>query len=137
MTPQDWLDKFLATKGLSQPDGRPLYRYHLSRGIFRLLHHCIKTPAAYIGVATFSKQAKTARLWNAAFVLYAAEWWRRDYNGSAWSWDKLFESFDADISDLTPSQRNLIVESGLSYWRRDVRVLDFAYSDLTVLNLWH
>jgi hypothetical protein len=62
--------------------------------------------------------------WDAAFVIYAAEWWRRKYDGSSWSWNKVFASFDADYQELNTFTRNHMVETGLRFWGREVRVLN-------------
>jgi hypothetical protein len=62
--------------------------------------------------------------WNAAFVLYAAEWWRREYDGHSWRWEGIFQSFDADVQKLSTEQRNQLIEKGLQYWRREVRVIN-------------
>lgn len=53
----------------------------------------------------------------AAFVLYASEWWKREYAGGAWSlvtplskrWDPLPDSF-------SPQLRSRFVSRGLAFW---------------------
>jgi len=57
-------------------------------------------------------------------LFYAAEWWRREYDGSSWSWKKVFSSFGADAKALTIARRSLVVESGLRYWGRKVRIIN-------------
>ncbi|WP_411726865.1 STY4851/ECs_5259 family protein [Methyloglobulus sp.] len=119
MLPKDWLKQFLASRHIASPDGRPLYRYRLGDSEFEALKSALKTSALF-GVANITEVTG----WNDAFVIYAAEWWRRDYDGSSWSWGKVFSSFGADAKALTPTRRNLLVESGLRYWRREVRIIN-------------
>lgn len=116
MQPKDWLKYFLFNK---QQDGRALYRYRMSDDEFANLHEMLEISAAFgvEGISRFSG-------WNAAFVIYAAEWWRRNYDGGAWSWEKIFASFDADANGISAGQRNLIVELGLNYWQRPVRIIN-------------
>ena len=119
MLPKDWLKQFLTSRHTAAPDGQPLYRYRLSDSDFETLKTALKTSALF-GVANITEVSG----WNAAFVIYAAEWWRREYDGSSWSWKKVFSSFGADAKELTTARRSLVVESGLRYWGRKVRVIN-------------
>jgi hypothetical protein len=119
MLPKDWLKQFLASRRTLAPDGNPLYRYRLNDSEFETLKTTLKTSALF-GVANITEVSG----WNAAFVIYAAEWWRREYDGSSWSWKKVFSSFGADARELTIARRNLVVESGLRYWGRKVRIIN-------------
>lgn len=119
MLPKDWLKQFLSSKTTTLPDGSPLYRYRLSDDDFETLKATLKT-SALLGVANITEVTG----WNAAFVLYAAEWWRREYDGGQWLWSNVFASFGANSEELKISRRNLLVESGLRFWRREVRILN-------------
>jgi len=119
MLPKDWLKQFLASRHTNAPDGQPLYRYRLSESDFETLKSSLKTSALF-GVANITEVSG----WNAAFVIYAAEWWRREYDGSSWSWKKVFSSFGADAKALSTARRSLVVESGLRYWGRKVRIIN-------------
>lgn len=119
MQVKDWLKKFLDDRQLSKSHGRPLYRYRMSEEEFDTLQLTLKT-SALLGVANVTEISG----WNAAFVIYAAEWWRRCYDGGAWSWERIFASFNADADELKIGQRNLIVELGLGYWQRNVRIIN-------------
>jgi len=119
MLPKDWLKQFLVSRHISRPDGQSLYRYRLSDSDFEALKTALKTSALF-GVANITEVAG----WKAAFVIYAAEWWRREYDGSLWSWEKVFSSFNADAKSLTTARRNLVVELGLRYWGRKVRTIN-------------
>ena len=119
MLPKDWLKQFLESRHTDSPDGQPLYRYRLSDSDFETLKTTLKTSALF-GVANITEVSG----WSAAFVIYAAEWWRREYDGSTWSWEKVFSSFNANAKALSIARRNLVVESGLRYWGRKVRIIN-------------
>jgi hypothetical protein len=55
----------------------------------------------------------------ACFVLYAAEWWRREYAGGHWRWQDILDSLQPDIT-LGHFERALAVERGLGYWGHKV-----------------
>lgn len=116
MLPKDWLKQFFSSRGLVNTDGRALYRYNMNCEEFATAKNTLSSFVS-LGIENLSK----VNGWNAAFVIYAAEWWRREYDGSVWSWEKVFSSFGADAKELNTVQRNFVVEYGLHYWRREVR----------------
>lgn len=120
MQPKKWITEFLYRHNFSHPDKRPLYQYRITDVEFESLRQVMKL-SARLGLSLVSKQLPR---WDAAFVIYAAEWWRREYDGSLWSWNKIFASFDADYQDLNTFTRNHMVETGLRFWGRKVRVLN-------------
>lgn len=103
---------------LSRPDQRPLYQYRVTDEEFQEIGNTLKI-SNYLGLKNVSNQ-----YWNAAFVIYAAEWWRREYDGSSWRWENIFQSFGATAKDLTTQQRNQIVKTGLQYWKRNLRIIN-------------
>lgn len=103
----------LKRQNLSCADKRQLYQYRITDQEFENLKKLLKTSLT-----------NTNQYWNAAFVIYAAEWWRREYDGSSWKWENIFQSFDTTAKDLTTVQRNQIVKTGLQYWRRNLRIID-------------
>jgi len=119
MLPKDWLRQFLDSKQLSHPDERPLYRYRVTDDEFKAIKSILQM-SARLGV----QHLNAVSGWNAVFVLYAAEWWRREYDGGSWKWENLFTSFGADVNELSIAQRNLLVETGLHYWWRKVRIIN-------------
>jgi hypothetical protein len=119
MLPKEWLNQFYLSRQITCPDKRSFYRYRMNDNEFESLKSTLKTTALF-GLEHIHKTVG----WNAAFVIYASEWWRREYDGSSWSWDKLFASFNADVKVLSTSRRNLLVETGLRYWGRKVRVIN-------------
>ncbi len=102
MQVKDWITKTLSRHNIPDPDQRPLHQYRIDDAEFESLKSAIKLSILF-GLGTVSKQIPR---WNAAFVIYAAEWWRREYDGSAWSWENVFASFGADVKDLSSTQRN-------------------------------
>lgn len=124
MQAKQWIEHFLENRGLTYNDicqnTKPLYQYRVTDDEFEFLKQTLKL-SAHLGVQHIFKGLQ---LWDAAFVLYAAEWWRREYDGSSWKWENIFASFDADVKELSTSQRNLLVEKGLSYWYRKLRLVN-------------
>ena len=104
-TPQEWLVSLFSKHDLEKADGRALYKYRTSETEFAALKRVLKTHAEH-------------RLWNKLFVLYAAEWWRRYFDGGHWAWQPIFDSLE--LYDITIPQRNNIIEDGLEGWKRPV-----------------
>lgn len=116
MRPLEWVVLILNRHGLDKPDGRQLFQYRLTDKEFANLTDLLKT-SAYLGITNIAK----VPFWNSAFVIYASEWWRRQYAGQ-WGWDGIFKSLGIDYNELTIGKRNDLIEMGLHRWRRDVRV---------------
>ena len=78
----DWLEVFLASRELERPDGRALYAYRCTGEEFRSLAQLLsQSPPPGASDAPIR-----------AFVLYAAEWWQREYDGRHWAWEPLLGS---------------------------------------------
>lgn len=56
-----------------------------------------------------------------AFVLYASEWWRREYQGH-WRWDDLLASLTLDRNSLNSNERLKLSELGFKAWGRAIGV---------------
>jgi hypothetical protein len=115
MKVKDWLWFFLKSDGREMigPDGRPLFAYQMSKAEFddlgRFLSSCMESRAGRVGFAH-----QTSRV----FVLYGAEWWRRNFNGGQWKWELITNSIGwqgVDQKYLAP----MVVE-GMQYWQRDI-----------------
>ena len=117
MTPSEWIDTLLQRHDIEKPDGRPFYQYRLSEQEFAALTDLLKL-SARLGINEITEM----RFWDAAFVMYGAEWWRRYYTGE-WGWGGVFDSIGINSIELSPVKRNSLVESGLQRWRRDVRAV--------------
>ena len=81
-----WLGQFLRKRGLERPDGRALYAYRCSEQEFSSLAETLRVSGPSGGVGDSDTVAIRA------FVLYAAEWWQRKYDGRQWSWDPILRS---------------------------------------------
>lgn len=121
MHPKDWLNHYLTHQDRQslRDSGQPLYRYAMNYDEYKTLQTALKN-SAMLGVANITKISG----WNATFVIYAAEWWQREYDGSSWKWDKIFASFGASNQELTTPERNQLVKNGLQYWHRKVRIIN-------------
>ena len=83
-----WIDEFLRRRELGRPDGRALYAYRCTSEEFDSLTETLEQNAPLGGSAGNA----VIRV----FVLYAAEWWQRRYDGRHWAWEPLLASIDWD-----------------------------------------
>ena len=111
----EWINKLLQRHGLEKPDGRPLYQYRVNDQEFSELTKLLKQ-STESGVSNIDK----VLFWDAVFVMYAAEWWRRCYDGN-WGWCEVFGSIDINYEYLRIDERNSLVKAGLHRWGRIVR----------------
>lgn len=118
MRPLEWFNALLARHNLDKPDGRPLYQYRVTDEEYAALYESLKLSSMF-GIKNITKMLH----WDAAFVVYAADWWRRHYKGN-WGWEDIFTSIGLDHQDLSVGRRNELVELGLQRWRREVRTFN-------------
>lgn len=118
MRPQDWFDSLLARHNLPKPDGRPLYQYRVTDEEYKTLYDSLKLSSMF-SIQHITKM----HYWDAAFAIYAADWWRRYYRGN-WGWEEVFSSIGLNYQDLSVACRNDLIELGLQRWRREVRVFN-------------
>ncbi|WP_282781372.1 STY4851/ECs_5259 family protein, partial [Phaeodactylibacter xiamenensis] len=102
-----WLERFLSERGIKRPTGEPIYSYHISEKEFCALSHILRI--SYVD----------APLWDACFVIYACEWWRRNYDGGHRTWDPILKEANAE-NKLNVLKRSEIVGQGLKFWKRSV-----------------
>lgn len=103
----------LHARGLLKPDGRWLYAYRLSSAEYQALHQLLRNTTEGISVQpAFRNNRKFAAL----FVLYASEWWRREYNGGAWKWRPILDSLRIREVDLSANERSEMVLTGFAFW---------------------
>src|SRR6056297_2863710 len=93
-TPTEWIRRMLESREIHAPDGRPLYQYRLSDDEYADLGSLIKLTARF-GVAHITSMLS----WDAIFVFYASEWWRREFSGR-WGWSEVFQAVDIDFTEL-------------------------------------
>jgi len=113
MHPNKWLKEFLSRRNLERPDGRMLYGYRLSDEEYSSLRG---TLAFALELASLDTIAKNVSGFPALFVLYAAEWWRREYQGGAWRWSAIIRAFDGNADEFDPIARTRCVITGFAYW---------------------
>ena len=103
------IEEFLRCRELERPDGRALYAYRCTAEEFSsLAEELSHTDPPCGGGANPAIRA---------FVLYAAEWWQRRYDGRQWAWEPLLASIDWHLvhyPDLYGPIRD-----ALRWWRPD------------------
>lgn len=111
-----WLEKFLYSRGLSKPDGRPLYEYQTTHEEYLSLE---KNLNYFSSEGDINNNIE----FSACFVLFCAEWYRREYRTEdGWSWDPIWKKLGRKID---PNDRASTVIDGLEYyWKRKVSVYD-------------
>lgn len=108
-----WLQDMLGRRGLQRPDGRWLYGYRLTTTDYHELRKELQT---VIKVSPPQQLARSNHQFAALFVLYAAEWWRREYDGGAWKWAPILASLGIQKADFSPNERTGLVLSGFAFW---------------------
>ena len=107
-SPVAWINEFLHHRGLDDSDGRALYAYRCKAIEFDSL----------VKALSHSAPDSTTNAAARAFVLYAAEWWQRKYDGGHWAWEPLLASIDwhwVHYSDLYQP-----VREALRWWKVDL-----------------
>ncbi|WP_420935489.1 STY4851/ECs_5259 family protein [Alteromonas sp. A081] len=116
LIPKKFFDAFLVSRKLEFPDGRPLFAYQVGQNEYSQLANCLSMSAAF-GIENIDVRLPR---WDALFVLYASEWWRRNYQGGAWSWDSIIRSLEFSDDEFTHSTIRNIVTKGLKKWKREL-----------------
>ena len=96
---------------LDRPDGRDLFLYSVDDDSYEKLREYLKT----LGDINANIGMRGAC---AAFVLFASEWWTREYQGGVWQWERIFLS--AGLPSASASIRSQIVVEGLHFWGHNV-----------------
>ena len=106
----DWIHDFLRCRTLEHPDGRALYAYRCTAQEFAGLTETLERNAP-LGNRSGNAVIR-------AFVLYAAEWWQRRYDGRHWAWEPLLASigwYSVDYPELYESVRKAWI-----WWKVDL-----------------
>ena len=101
-----------------RPTGEPLYSYRMTKDEFTELENGMKDFLSH--ALHYSRLADIVKERNrlpGLFVVYSAEWWRREYDGSGWTWDPILTRLGADPDGWSQSQRSHCVETGLDSWQ--------------------
>ncbi|MEG3147612.1 STY4851/ECs_5259 family protein [Sphingomonas sp. RT2P30] len=104
--PSSSATQWLAALDIERADGRPLYRYRLSKEQFEGLHRDLRRRATLM-----HHQRNTHDC--AMFVLWAAEWFRRSYGGGVQRWSDLGSEVGLSLNHT--SWRRL-ADTGLKFW---------------------
>ncbi len=118
----DWKRRLLASRGLDKPDGRALYQYRVAEAEFLELEGLLREWLGKLLNRFDLGRITSLSGFPALFVLYAAEWWRRRFDGSHWSWEPILNDLNADPNSWSFSQRSQCVERGLREWRLEPRL---------------
>ena len=110
---KEWLLGMLANRGCSRPDGRWLYAYRLLSSEYDSLRECLCEATRTTGVSPLARRNK---YFAPLFVLYAAEWWRREYDGGPWKWGPILASLEVEKDELPPNERSGAVLEGFAFW---------------------
>lgn len=111
------LKDILQKRQLIAANGEPLYSYKLHHDEFNDLKATLMASSRRNTINSLIAVSGKSD-WAGAFLLYATEWWRKEFAGGHWSWAPLFDSLGINESGLTPNQRNTLISSGFRYWRR-------------------
>lgn len=115
-----WLSSLLKQKSVPSPDGRPLFAYDLSQDDYieleRQLAGAVVSAGGIAELAEISLGRPPIFSPPAAFVLYASEWWKREYAGGAWSWSPIVKALEAAPDSFTQQLRSRFVSRGLAFW---------------------
>lgn len=117
---KNWLEEFLGKRNFSINDvnGTHLYHYNLKNDEYeqlqKLLQNC--TDLLYRKEISFTELTKKLPYYSPLFVLYASYWWQKNYDGSNFTWDNIFESLKFDISKSYSVERSLITQNGFQFW---------------------
>lgn len=113
MNPDKWIKSFLSSRNLEHSDGRMLYGYRLGNDEYRSLRETLNFATNF---GRLEDVAHQMRGFSALFVLYAAEWWRREYQGGAWRWSSIISNFGGNADELDTAARTKCVISGFAFW---------------------
>lgn len=113
MSFREWRQTFLVARGLTRPNGQMLFAYRTTASEYFELRQLFGQKLAGLqGREWYFSSVDECAL----FVLYAAEWWRRDYGGGPWRWMHILESLHDGKIQLPIAERNDAVERGMLSW---------------------
>lgn len=113
------IQDILSSRQLTQVTGAPLYSYKLINSEYFRLQQSLMDSLRGKSIECYVSASMSSE-WAGAFVMYAAEWWRKEFTGGHWSWDPLFRSLNVQEGEINASQRNRLIAAGFRFWRRPV-----------------
>ena len=102
----NWLLSFIGERELATPDGRPLYAYRCTQSEFAEVAERLSAAG---------RDGQLGKWEVRAFVLFAAEWWQRRYDGGPWSWEPILSHVGWD--DVRYPDLYDPVQRALGWWR--------------------
>lgn len=108
---EQWISGFLAKRSLRIPDGRPLFAYKTSIEEYEALRHLLQN-CADLKLST--------SIYAQAWLLFAAEWWKREYPGGAWRWGPLLKA--VGLRDVNHDRTRKLVIEGRAQWRLETAI---------------
>ena len=124
----DILNQIISRSSLDRKDGHPLYRYRVTPDELDLLRVELKFHLDTRGSFRMAEDC-------AAFCLFGAEWFRRNYQCGPWSWDVIFDALGL-VGERRPKAQATVAEyvkRGLRYW--NVRLLSTQLMNLYLRTL--
>lgn len=113
----DWKNNFLSKNSRNELKGAPLYAYKVTSEEFLDLNACIKENIKkYLEYFDTNHIFVSSTEFPQLFVLYAAIWWQREYDGSGMAWEPIFKSIGLNSSDLNSNTRSEFIKSGFHQW---------------------
>lgn len=108
-----WLGRLLARRDLRAPDHRPLFAYQLNADEYAELLVKLREIAGRDGA---SRDPAIC----AAFCLFCAEWYRREYQVvDGWSWDTIWKRLGHEFS--APELARIVPKGLEQFWQRPIR----------------
>lgn len=98
---------------MDKANGQMLFRYRATQPEYQELKALFSDRLAALQGTPWNFGSRTEA---ALFVLYASEWWRREYAGGAWRWTSIFESLTKGPYRVDPMDRSVGVDVGLRAW---------------------
>lgn len=110
--------QLLSRRGLASQNGQPLYQYRIDDEEYACIRLALKEYAC--------RDPSPILGYPALFVLFAAEWWRRCFAGSNWSWEPILSELGLS-STWAPSRRSACVVTGLQDWGQSLQAGGLHY----------
>ena len=121
--PQRVRPMWLTNLGIDEIDGRPLYRYGVTEEQFLTLQELLKARSQQFGRSAGRELA-------GQFVLWAAEWFRRRYDGTGQRWDTLGSELGVHCSW---SDWRHLADTGMRYWQLEPLKLNGMHHRLAAI----
>jgi hypothetical protein len=112
-----WKNNFLSKNSRDDLLGSPLYAYKVTTEEFYELKACLITNIfEYLTVYDINEICKKSAEFPRLFVLYAAMWWQREYDGTGMSWEPILFSIGLNSSSLDSNVRSDTIKKGFRQW---------------------